>query len=92
MDSKKGELKVDCDYLKRVALTIQQIKDDAKQSLVEIKKLRKENPATLKKNLSEQREVEELIRQASDEIQKILADIRVIRWSIQEELANSKKG
>ena len=41
----------------------------------------------LKTRLSTQREIEELIRQASEEIQKVLADMRVIRITAQEELA-----
>ena len=41
--------------------------------------------------LQTQREIEELIRQASEEIQKVLADIRVIRITAQEELAAQRK-
>lgn len=41
--------------------------------------------------LATQREIEELIREASAEIQKILADMRVIRITAQEELAAQKK-
>jgi hypothetical protein len=37
------------------------------------------------------REIEEIIRQASDEIQKVLADIRVIRITAQEELATQRR-
>ena len=37
--------------------------------------------------LATQKEIEELIRSASAEIQKVLADIRVIRITAQEELA-----
>jgi len=41
--------------------------------------------------LATQREIEELIREASEEIQKVLADIRVIRITAQEELAAQRK-
>ena len=41
--------------------------------------------------LSTQREIEELISKASEEIQKVLADIRVIRITAQEELAAQRK-
>jgi len=45
----------------------------------------------LKTRLSTQKEIEEMIRQASEEIQKVLADIRVIRITAQEELATQRK-
>ena len=38
-----------------------------------------------------QREIEDMIRQANEEIQKVLADIRVIRITAQEELAAQRK-
>jgi SepF-like predicted cell division protein (DUF552 family) len=41
--------------------------------------------------ITTQREIEEIIRQASEEIQKVLADIRVIRITAQEELAAQRK-
>jgi endonuclease IV len=41
--------------------------------------------------LTTQKEIEEIIRQASEEIQKVLADIRVIRITAQEELAAQRK-
>jgi hypothetical protein len=45
----------------------------------------------LSARLATQREIENVIRKASDEIQKVLADIRVIRISAQEELAAQRK-
>lgn len=45
----------------------------------------------LRARLATQREIEELIRQSSEEIQKLLADIRVIRITAQEELAAQRK-
>lgn len=41
--------------------------------------------------LATQREIEDMIRQVNEEIQKILADIRVIRITAQEELAAQRK-
>jgi hypothetical protein len=41
--------------------------------------------------LSTQREIQELIRKASEDIQKVLADIRMIRITAQEELAAQRK-
>lgn len=45
----------------------------------------------LRTRLATQRDVEELVRKASEEIQKVLADIRVIRITAQEELAAQRK-
>ena len=45
----------------------------------------------LKTRLSTQREIEEMVRKASEEIQKVLADIRIIRITAQEELAAQRK-
>ena len=45
----------------------------------------------LRTRLATQKEIEELIRTASAEIQKVLADIRVIRITAQEELAAQRK-
>jgi phosphate uptake regulator len=41
--------------------------------------------------MATQREIEELLRKASEEIQKMLADIRVIRITAQEELSAQRK-
>jgi hypothetical protein len=45
----------------------------------------------LSARLTTHREIEEVIRQASEEIQKVLADIRVIRITAQEELATQRR-
>ncbi len=45
----------------------------------------------LQARLATQRHIKELLRQASEEIQKVLADVRVIRITAQEELAAQKK-
>jgi len=41
--------------------------------------------------LATQREIEDMINEANEEIQKVLADIRVIRITAQEELAAQRK-
>ena len=41
--------------------------------------------------LATHREIEDMIQQANEEIQKVLADIRVIRITAQEELAAQRK-
>jgi vacuolar-type H+-ATPase subunit H len=45
----------------------------------------------LSTRLTVRKEAQEMIRQANEEIQKVLADIRVIRITAQEELAAQKK-
>jgi len=45
----------------------------------------------LQTRLTIRKEVQELTQQANEEIQKVLADIRVIRLTAQEELAAQKK-
>jgi SepF-like predicted cell division protein (DUF552 family) len=97
----------DYSSLKEAALTIQRIKASAQQERDQIRRMRadavryQQETATrarseahqliLHSRLETQREIEELIRQASEEIQKVLADIRVIRITAQEELAAQRK-
>jgi hypothetical protein len=45
----------------------------------------------LKARLTTRREIEALVRRATEEVQKVLADIRVIRITAQEELAAQRK-
>jgi hypothetical protein len=45
----------------------------------------------LQTRLATRREIEALLRQATEEVQKILADIRVIRITAEEELAAQRK-
>lgn len=93
--------------LKEAALAVQRIRLSAQHELELSRKMRtdaqryQQEVATkarseaqqlvLRTRLATQREIEELIRQASDEIQKVLADIRVIRITAQEELAAQRK-
>jgi hypothetical protein len=93
--------------LRAAASAIQQIRISAQRELELARKMRAEaqqyQKATemkarseaqqliLRTRLSTQKEVEELIRKAGDEIQKVLADIRVIRITAQEELAAQRK-
>ncbi len=92
--------------LKEAAARVQRLRQSAERELelarqmkAEARKYRPETGAgsdaqqlTLRTRLANQRDIEELIRKASDEIQKILADIRVIRISAQAELAQAKPG
>jgi hypothetical protein len=93
--------------LKEAALVIQRIRLTAQQELEAVRKMRadaqryQQETATkarseaqqlvLKTRLATQREIEEMIRKASEEIQKVLADIRIIRITAQEELATQRK-
>lgn len=93
--------------LKEATATVQQIKLAARHELELARKMREnarryqQETATrarsdaqqliLRTRLSTQRETEELVRQASEEIQKVLADIRMIRIMAQEELAAQRK-
>jgi hypothetical protein len=97
----------DLDTLREAAASVQQIRLSAQRELELAKQMRAEaqkyqqETATkarsqaqqliLHTRLASQKEIEELIRQASDEIQKVLADIRVIRITAQEELAAQRK-
>ena len=102
-----GLMKEDFASLKEAAQMVRRIRLSAQQELEITRKMRadaqryQQETATkarseaqqliLKARLSSQREIEELIRQASEEIQKVLADIRVIRITAQEELATQRK-
>lgn len=99
-------LEEDFSGLKEAAARVQRLRQSAERELelarqmkTEARKYRPEAGAgsdaqqlTLQTRLAHQRDIEELIRKASDEIQKILADIRVIRISAQAELAQEKQG
>ena len=89
--------------LKAAASAVQQIRISAQRELELARKMRVEaqryqretemkarseaQQLILKTRLSTQKEIEELIRQASEEMQKVLTDMRVIRITAQEELA-----
>jgi len=97
----------DLDKLREAAASVHQIRLSAQRELELARQIRTEaqryelETATkarsqaqqliLHTRLASQKEIEELIRQASGEIQKVLADIRVIRITAQEELAAQKK-
>jgi hypothetical protein len=61
------------------------------QKATEMKARSEAQQLILRTRLSTQKEIEELIRKAGEEIQKVLADIRVIRITAQEELAAQRK-
>jgi hypothetical protein len=93
--------------LREAATSVQRIKASAMQELEQIRRMRADaqryqietatkarseaNQLILRTRLATQREIEELIRQASEDIQKMLADIRVIRITAQEELSAQRK-
>ena len=93
--------------LRAAATAVQKIRINAQRELELARKMRAEaqmyQKATemkarseaqqliLRTRLTTQKEIEELIRKAGDEIQKVLADIRVIRITAQEELAAQRK-
>ena len=93
--------------LKAAASAIQKIRIDAQRELEMARRFRAEalkyqketemkarseaQQLILRTRLSTQKEIEELIRKSSEEIQKVLADIRVIRITAQEELAAQRK-
>ncbi len=95
------------DKLRAAATVVQQIRLGAQRELELAKHMRIEaqryqqetetkarsqaQQLILRTRLSTQKDIEELIRKASAEIQKVLADIRVIRITAQEELAAQRK-
>ena len=97
----------DYSALREAATSMQRLKTAAQQELEQIKRMRADairyqqetamrarseaNQLILHTRLATQREIEELIRKASEEIQKMLADIRVIRITAQEELSAQRK-
>jgi hypothetical protein len=103
----RSTMKDDYSSLKEAAAAVRRIRLSAQHELELARKMRadaqkyQQETATrarseasqliLRTRLATQREIEELIRQASEEIQKVLADIRVIRITAQEELAAQRK-
>lgn len=93
--------------LKEVTAAVHQIKVSAQRELEAAKKMREDaqryqmitatrarsdaQQLILRTRLATQRKTEELLRQAGEEIQKVLADIRMIRIMAQEELAAQRK-
>jgi hypothetical protein len=93
--------------LKEAAAAVQRIRLSAQRELEMARKLRadaqryQQEVATkarseahqilLHTRLATQREIEEIIRKASQEMQKVLADMRMIRITAQEELAAQRK-
>ena len=102
-----GLLRDDYSATREAALSVERIKAAAQQELEQIRRMRADairyqqetatkarseaNQLILRARLATQREIEDLIRQASEEIQKMLADIRVIRITAQEELSAQRK-
>ncbi|OGO22270.1 MAG: hypothetical protein A2144_14880 [Chloroflexi bacterium RBG_16_50_9] len=100
-------IREELDKLRAAAMAVQQIRlsaqrelELAKQMRLEAQKYQQETETKarsqaqqllLHTRLSTQKEIEELIHKAGTEIQKVLADIRVIRISAQEEFAAQRK-
>jgi hypothetical protein len=100
-------LKDDYSALRDAVTSVQRLRASAQQELDQIKRMRADtvryqqetatrarseaNQLILHARLATQREIEELIRKASEDIQKMLADIRVIRITAQEELSAQRK-
>jgi hypothetical protein len=100
-------VKDDATSLRDAAAAVHQIKLNAQRELEQARKMRSDahkyqqdtanrarsdaQQLILRTRLATQRETEELIRQSSEEIQKVLADIRMIRIMAQEELAAQRK-
>lgn len=100
-------LKDDFATLKDAAAAVQRLRLSAQKELEQIRKMRADalryqqetasqarseaHQLILHARLTTQKEIEELIRESSEEIQKVLADIRVIRITAQEELAAQRK-
>ena len=86
--------------VQRIRLTAQRELELAKQMRVQAQRYQQETETRarsqaqlliLQARLATQKDIEELIRKASAEIQKLLADIRMIRITAQEELETQRK-
>ena len=93
-------LKAAGEAVHRIRLSAQQELGLARQLRAEAERYQQETETrarsqaqqlVLKARLETQKDIEELIRKASAEIQKVLADIRVIRITAQEELETQRK-
>jgi vacuolar-type H+-ATPase subunit H len=89
------------------AATLKQILESAKEELILIRKMKEEivryhqqttnkarseaHQLILSARLKTQREMDAIIRQTNEEIQKVLADIRVLRITAQDELATQRR-
>ena len=105
--TERTSIRDDYTSLKDAAEAVHRLRLSAQQELEMARRLREEaqqyhretttrarseaQQLILKSRLQTQREVEELVRKSSEEIQKVLADIRIIRITAQEELAAQRK-
>ena len=94
------KLKAAGSAVQRIRLSAQRELELAKQMRVQAQRYQKETETKarsqaqiliLQARLATQKDIEELIRKASAEIQKLLADIRMIRITAQEELETQRK-
>jgi hypothetical protein len=100
MEDEYASLKAAASAVQRIRLSAQRELELAKKMRTEAQRYQKEietqarseaQQLILRTRLTTQREIEELIRKASGDIQKILADIRAIRITTQEELSAQRK-
>jgi hypothetical protein len=93
-------LKEALQFIQRIRFSAQQELETVRKMRVDVQRYQMETATkarseaqqlVLKTRLSTQREIEEMVRKASEEIQKVLADIRIIRITAQEELAAQRK-
>jgi len=100
MEDEITKLKAAAEAVHKIRLSAQRELEIARQMRAEARRYQQETETRarsqaqqliLKTRLSTQKEIEELITNAGAEIQKVLADIRVIRITAQEELATQRK-
>jgi hypothetical protein len=100
IEGELAKLRMAVAAVQQIRLSAQHELAMAKQMRIEAQKYQQEvetrarsqaQQLILRTRLATQKEVEELVRNTSAEIQKLLADIRVIRITAQEELAAQRK-
>ena len=100
IEDELGRLRAAGVAVQRIRLSAQRELELAKQMRVQAQRYQKETETKarsqaqlliLQARLATQKDIEELIRKASAEIQKLLADIRMIRITAQEELETQRK-
>ena len=100
IEDELGKLRAAAAVVQQIRLNAQRELELARQMRAEARRYQQEaeikarsqaQQLILRTRLATQREIEELIHEASAEIQKVLADIRVIIITAQEELAAQRK-
>jgi vacuolar-type H+-ATPase subunit H len=100
MESELAKLRTAADAVKQIRFSAQRELEMARRMRADAQKYQVETATRarseaqqllLHARLTTQKEIEEIISKASAEIQKMLADMRVLRVTAQEELAAQKK-